>query len=1107
MKAVAQLVTSILALAGLLHGVAAHATSLAELPLKASVLAKPNVIFGLDDSGSMDSEIMIGTNDGAFWWDYNARTGWDGSGVPHYNAAGNANTQWRKMVYLFPNGTASGARVYNDATSDHFAVMPTSQFAWLRSSSYNPIYYNPAINYAAWAPGYVGGALVTYGNANTASVKSHPVHGTGTFNLTTDRALTQTANNIFMALPGMVIPQDAQHCDHTNCTTWTTVTDSTGYTVPAASVRRVAMAYFPATYYVKETCTVDGSSCVSAPDGSTLKRYEIKTGNTFPSGRTVANELQNFANWFQYTRKRKLMLSAAMGEVLEPLTGMRMGVVKLNANAAVTIYDTDSTNPANNGRKVAGIIYETNGSGGTPTRETLKYIGEQYRNNNALIQYACQRNNAFILTDGFANASAVAPPGYAQATWGSGAPFATTHANSLADIALSYYTINLRPLLATGVVPPTATDLNTNLHMNVYGLTLGAKGVLFVDNDTAVPTDTSAWVNPTQNRHPSAVDDLWHATINARGKMYLATTPEETALKIQAALTDIISAVGAQGGFAVSSVNLDRGDSQAYLGTYNPSGWAGDLTANPIDANTAEVGTTPNWSANTKLVARDWTTRAIVTSNAAGGGVVFNTANVGSTVNPDSVTFTNDQVVEYLRGNRTGEGDTVRRRSALIGAVINSEPVLDRDTGMVFVASSEGMVHALDTATGTEQWAYVPYDTLATIGQQVQRGWVFKTQLDGPLTVRKLSNDSRLLVGGLGAAGRSYFAINVTTPSGISESQAAGNVLWTFPTTGDTANRANMGYTLGKPLIVKSRDDGDVVLVTSGYDNGLSLGDGRGRMWMLNATTGAVIHEFVTTEGSPGNEAGLAQLSALRDANGVQYVYGGDLKGNVWKFDLLNKTTSLLATLVDGSNNRQPVTAAPELTEVEGNIVILVGTGRLLDITDFGNSAVQTFYAITDGATISNLRGSLTQRIYTRDSGSPTLDGSITGADMDWGTSRGWYMDLPAGEQSNTNPTVAYGAVAFVTNVNGGSNCAQSAFLYLLDVGTGKKVPDGDFGTGFVSERIASNATSSRVITLRVVDGQLVGTTHRSDNSVFRRTLPLGKTIAPGKNSWREITR
>ena len=69
MNTAPQGLASLFSLAMLL-GMAAssHATDIAELPLKASVLAKPNVIFGLDDSGSMDWEMVLRTDNGYVWW-------------------------------------------------------------------------------------------------------------------------------------------------------------------------------------------------------------------------------------------------------------------------------------------------------------------------------------------------------------------------------------------------------------------------------------------------------------------------------------------------------------------------------------------------------------------------------------------------------------------------------------------------------------------------------------------------------------------------------------------------------------------------------------------------------------------------------------------------------------------------------------------------------------------------------------------------------------------------------------------------------------------------------------------------------------------------------
>jgi hypothetical protein len=55
----------------------------------------------------------------------------------------------------------------------------------------------------------------------------------------------------------------------------------------------------------------------------------------------------------------------------------------------------------------------------------------------------------------------------------------------------------------------------------------------------------------------------------------------------------------------------------------------------------------------------------------------------------------------------------------------------------------------------------------------------------------------------------------------------------TAPTCGEA-----VGYSFGKPVIVKTAAKGWVVLVASGYNNG---GDGKGYLFVLDAKTGAVI--------------------------------------------------------------------------------------------------------------------------------------------------------------------------------------------------------------------------------------------------------------------------
>ena len=141
MKTSIQLAASVVALTGLLVGAASQATPLSELPLKASVLAKPNVILGMDDSGSMDSEIMLDAADGVMWWNFDTGRGWDAAGVlyRHVNLGEYWSSTWRRYFYLFPNGNGQGLNIKPENTFGDWSLPPTSQFGWARSSAYNQI--------------------------------------------------------------------------------------------------------------------------------------------------------------------------------------------------------------------------------------------------------------------------------------------------------------------------------------------------------------------------------------------------------------------------------------------------------------------------------------------------------------------------------------------------------------------------------------------------------------------------------------------------------------------------------------------------------------------------------------------------------------------------------------------------------------------------------------------------------------------------------------------------------------------------------------------------------------------------------------------------------
>src|SRR5262245_48455170 len=186
---------------------------LSNLPIDPRSAAKPNIIFGLDDSGSMDFEVLFATNDGAAWW-LKPASGTssfaDGSGKLWFNPNGNSGNDsgntWYKYAYLFPDGTASDARVLSDNAFDHYALPPISAFAYFRSHQYNPLYYDPQITYTPWASAYLAGATRAFSAASTTAARSHPWLPTAgsptTINLTANSS-SAAANWTFRMLSGM----------------------------------------------------------------------------------------------------------------------------------------------------------------------------------------------------------------------------------------------------------------------------------------------------------------------------------------------------------------------------------------------------------------------------------------------------------------------------------------------------------------------------------------------------------------------------------------------------------------------------------------------------------------------------------------------------------------------------------------------------------------------------------------------------------------------------------------------------------------------------------------------------------------------------------------
>ncbi len=687
------------------------------------------------------------------------------------------------------------------------------------------------------------------------------------------------------------------------------------------------------------------------------------------------------------------------------------------------------------------------------------------------------------------------------------------------------------------------------------------------------------WPAPANNSQQN-VDDLWHAAVNGDGKYFSAKDPAALYTGLYSALAAIDVVESSTAAATTSNPNITAGDNQIFVSSFKSGEWTGEVLGKRIDVTTGDVmaSSPQDWSASTLLNSN--TSRRIFMFDGSSATKLkpfdwddmtsserayFETAHITTTgraltqfcaLGPycvNLVTQTSaagERLVEYIAGSRSQEGvlsdvtKAYRSRVSLLGDVVNSEAVFVggpalalNDTGyaayksaqgartkMVYIGANDGMLHAFNAETGVEMWAYVPTAVLPNLYKLADKEYASKHQyfVDATAAVHDvyISGQWRtVLVSGLGAGGRSYFALDVTDPSNP-------RALWEFTNT-------NLGYTFGKPEIGKLEDGTWVALVTSGYNN-VSSGDGKGYLYVLNVGTGAIVRTIGTNVGSTSDPAGLAHIRGWyedgeSDAT-IKRVYGGDNLGNVWRFDINNNVGAAgyeaqrLAILRNSSSAIQPITSRPELGQVGPYVMVFVGTGRYMGSTDLTDTTTQSIYGIKDRLTAEDFgdirdSGNAFVRQTLALSTCPANDTSCTGAEqvrtvsnpqpVNLATNGGWYVDLPvSSERVNTDPVLALGTLIVTSNIiTSGDVCkvGGSSWLNFLDYSTGATVPTA-LG---VSGVYLNNGIGSRSTVGMLPSGQL-----RSYTTVSNR--PRGPEVnsppfnanAGGvrRHSWRDLS-
>jgi len=758
--------------------------------------------------------------------------------------------------------------------------------------------------------------------------------------------------------------------------------------------------------------------------------------------------------------------------------------------------------------------------------------------------------------------------------------FVSSETQSLADIAMYFWYRDLQPAMANNVTPSTVNPAFWQ-NLSTIAVALGFTGTVTAQGDTflqSLDNGTAQWptgLNPN-GADPKTADDLWHAAVNSRGRLFVAGNPQQLSAQLQAALNEVRARAAIGAAAASSTAFLDTGNG-VFTAEMSQGTWSGNVYRREIDPTTLQFKMTSStgtplpldangvpyvWRASDQVplpAARKITT--MQTSTTARGPLVDFLPNSGTAgvdasqmndlAGPNGQSATD--VINYLRGDRSKEVSatppgTLRDRprvqagvpgslNDVFGTFADSAPIYvqaddfnydflpngtpGRDTylqylranqgttttsgraGTVWTGSNDGMFHAFSADTGAELFAYVPRAAIPNVSALVDPAYQHRFIVDGVPALGDAyvgppgggtASWRTVVISSLGAGGRALFAVDATNPASLT----GNSVYWEVGQESLSPTEFGLlGYTLGAGFIARVKDSGsaDGGRWVAVFANGPASDTGRAALFVIDLQSGSTVRVLDTGNGDPvNNPNGLSTPAPLFDSNRqLIAVYAGDLRGNVWKFDLSGANPSAWNVAFSSSplfttrspsnvgpaatqNSPQPIFAKPLLRlHPDGGVMVLFGTGKLTAPGDRTTSDVQSFYGIWDQPNQStgmtgNFRtsGSLVQQAITSMSGNPAMY-FMTSLGVPYSTGvRGWFFDLGVTYSANATgvdpstanqvtprermitPAIVLGqnmlAQSFVPSTDS-CDLVGLSFLYRLNFLTGSFIGTGSFGS------------------------------------------------------------
>jgi type IV pilus assembly protein PilY1 len=361
-----------------------------------------NVMFTLDDSGSMRSDAIP---------DFPAAV----PGMPQNDGSAPLNGYGSKFPSMWKSGTSYLTPLYYSSAD------PIARY--LRSAAGNPLYYNPRVTYQPWPLASDDRLFNPPANVRAVNIHTSDPFNTGrTIDLTRQRGNVTTLECISFRANG-------------TCRTFGNVTRLVELAEGTTQAEDEANNFWPATYFVYTGSTpmptgnpINDENLTSAnftkvqikPGVTAYARAATRTDCTgaisTTGGCSYAEELQNFANWLQYYRSRMLMAKGGVASAFaKQATNLRVGFGTINT--AGTLRPNQGVGQFTGARRSSFFtdLYAINASGSTHLRRAMDDVGQYFSSSDVNSpwafeprvtqspEYDCRKSFHILSTDGYWN--------------------------------------------------------------------------------------------------------------------------------------------------------------------------------------------------------------------------------------------------------------------------------------------------------------------------------------------------------------------------------------------------------------------------------------------------------------------------------------------------------------------------------------------------------------------------------------------------------------------------------------------------------------------------------------------------------------------------------